>query len=324
MGAPQSAATVRVSISQNQQMSLLVAEIRLGTGDPKVVMAAAPGAPVAAPVRSSASLSIRRTPLWSQDAAILDAALLADSNPEHLLVLDANNVTLYRMAGGHWQLDQTFPIVHARAWPRDLRGRIALSQDHLFDAYLPGVICSAVLASPLRMECHEVDDPWPLAGAPFNLRAFFSPTRNFFNGILVPGIGQQTSVLPFYSAAPLPRDKYVLWVMAGVDGAVHMVDGMTDRTSPQLAWGSDMATLKSSCGLGWQVLATTAGSGTVDSVRAYEIADREPRAVSEPLDFAGRITALWTKDDGITAVAVQRDSETGKYEAFSLAISCSQ
>jgi hypothetical protein len=88
-------------------------------------------------------------------------------------------------------------------------------------------------------------------------------------------------------------------------------------------WGSDIASISSSCGLGWQVLAAT-DNDSGDGVRAYEISDREPVPASEFLAFNGPITALWTKDDGAGAVAVAHNSETGKYEAFSLAISCSR
>ena len=65
------------------------------------------------------------------------------------------------------------------------------------------------------------------------------------------------------------------------------------------------------------------GSWT-DSVRLYEIADRDPVPVSAVLDFPGEITALWREAKGDTAIAVVRNHETGEYEAFRLAVACSQ
>jgi hypothetical protein len=56
-------------------------------------------------------------------------------------------------------------------------------------------------------------------------------------------------------------------------------------------------------------------------VRAYEITDREPAAVGTAAEFNGPLTALWSKDDG-NAVAVERNPDTGKYEAYSLAVAC--
>jgi len=94
----------------------------------------------------------------------------------------------------------------------------------------------------------------------------------------------------------------------------------------KLDWGSDLASLKTSCGAGWQVLATSSEEGSADSVRAYEFPDRDPVAVSAAVDFpgAGVVTALWTEAKADTAIAVVRNRETGSYEAFRLAVACSQ
>ena len=82
--------------------------------------------------------------------------------------------------------------------------------------------------------------------------------------------------------------------------------------------------MKTPCGSGWQVLATRAGDNQNDSVRAFEWPDRDPVAVSVPMEFAGGITALWTEAKGGTAIAISRNAETGNYEAFRLEVACSQ
>jgi hypothetical protein len=71
------------------------------------------------------------------------------------------------------------------------------------------------------------------------------------------------------------------------------------------------------------VLATSPGDQE-DAVHAYEFPDRDPVAVSAALDLPGAITALWTEAKGDTAIAVARNRETGSYEAFRLALACSQ
>ncbi|MGE5206319.1 MAG: hypothetical protein ACM3PW_11940, partial [Chlamydiota bacterium] len=313
--------TVRVTFSEYALSYLWIAQVRQGAGDEKVLMVSVPGAPPAASFGASSPLSIHRTLLWSQEAPILDATVLPGGNPEHLLVLDANKVALFSGEGGRWRQEQAFPITHARPWPRDLRGRIVFNREHLFDVYLPGVVCGAVLSSPLSMACHEADDPWPLGAGDAGVRGFFSPARNFFTGVVAPGIGKQNTFPPFYSAAGLPRNQYVLWVLAAVDGSVHLVDGVNDLT-PRAPWGSDIAAVKSDCGSGWQVLASSK-SGAGDSLRAYEIMDREPAPVGTPTQFNGPISALWSKDDG-SAVAVERNPDMRKYEAYSLAVACHQ
>ncbi len=286
-------------------------------------------------------LSLRKIPLWAQEDRILDVLVLEeDSTPKHIAVLDSEKVSIYRLKNGKWQLEQSLGIAHARAWLRDLRGRIMAAKDHLLDVYLPGVFCRTTASLPLTLNCHESDDPWPLlatspvsssplGGAPAAqpLGAFYSASRNFFTGALAPGVGKLTTVGKFYSAAPLPREKYVLWLFAGTDGQVHLVDGVTDQAL-KLGWGSDVVSVKTACGSGWQVLATGTGDNAadngMDSVRAYEMVDRDPVPVSAPLDFPGEITTLWTEAKGDSAIAVVRNRETGAYEAFRLAVACGQ
>jgi hypothetical protein len=315
------AATVRVTFSENAQSYLWIARVRQGAGDEKVAMVSVPGAPAGGSFGPSSPLSVQRTLLWSQDTRILDATVLPGGNPEHLLVLDSDKVTLFSGRSGQWRQEQTFPITHARPSPRDPRGRIVFNREHLFDVYLPGVMCGAVLSSPLSMACHEADDPWPLGAGATDVRGFYSPAQNFFTGVVAPGIGKQNTFVPFYSAAGLPRDHYVLWALAAVDGSVHLVDGVND-VMPRVPWGSDIAAVKSDCGAGWQILAASRSGGS-DSLRAYEIMDREPAAVGAATEFNGPLSGLWSKDDG-TAVAVERNPDTGKYEAYSVAVACHQ
>ena len=316
----QAAATVQVTLSENLQNYVWVAEIRQGTSEPVVVMVSVLGSVEGVADRSSAPLTIRKSLLWAGEARILDVAVIA-GNPDHLIVLEPERVGLYRQQNGNWQEEQVLALIHVRPWPRDLRGRLILRKDHLFDAYLPGVYCRSSTAAPLSMTCDDSDDPWPLTSNQGDPRAFFSANRNFFTGALSPGIQKQTNASAFYTAAGLPRDKYTLWVFAAVDGRIHFLDGMTDQALP-LAWGSDIASVRSGCGTGWQILATSNEDGPVDEVRAFEILDREPAPVSPSVEFQGRITALWPDSDSTGAMAISRNSETEKYEAYRLTIDC--
>ena len=201
-------------------------------------------------------------------------------------------------------------------------------------------MCSSVAASPLSLNCRESDDPWQLIPASFNapnlfpsansistssvplLRAFFASTRDFFTGAVTPPIGKFSSVPRFYSAAAIPREKYVLWLFAATDGQIHMIDGVSDQAAKSV-WGGDLTSVRTQCGAGWQVLATSSGDHG-DLVRAYEFPDRDPVPVSAAIDFPGPITALWAEGKGDTAIAVARNQETGNYEAFRLEMACSQ
>ena len=320
----QAAATVQVSLSENLQSYVWVARIQQGTNQPAIEIVSVPRVEPGTPLREPAVLLIRKIQLWSQEDPILDVAVI-DSSPPHVIVLDPNKIAMHALEDGQWQLEQAFQVPHSRPWPRDLRGRLVLRKDHLVDAYLPGIFCSIAPGAALNLSCRESDDPWPLASEQLTLNGFFSPTRNFFTGALAPGIGQERTVPPFYSAAPIPREKYVLWVLTGIDGQVREVDGVNVQTLSRPGWGSDMASTKTSCGSGSQVLVSSNSDGaTPDTVRAYEFPDREPVPVSQPVELGGRITSLWTESSGSTAVVVSRNWETGKYEAFRLTIACGQ
>jgi hypothetical protein len=108
-----------------------------------------------------------------------------------------------------------------------------------------------------------------------------------------------------------------------------MIDGVSDLTlklaPDQVGWGSDLATVHTSCGAGWQVLAATPDDANhQDSIRAYEFPDRDPVAVSAAVELEGEVTVLWTEPKGDSAIAVSHDQETGEYEAIRLSVACSQ
>jgi|SRR5579872_3856847 len=336
-------ASVTITLSENLTSYVWVAQISKTGADAAVLMVSIPRPTGTTAALDSVPLTLRKTLLWSQATPILDVAVLEESaTSTRIAVLDAEKISVYRLQSGKWMDEQSAIIVHTKPWPRDLSGRLMAARDR-FEAYLPGVVCRSSGAS-LNLSCSETDDPWPLlasgsngasaqvfptagsvnatsAGVPGE-EGFFSSARNFFNGTLTPVL---TGVTPpkFYSAAAIPHGKAVLWLFAGVDGQVHIFDGGPERVS-KVNWGSDVTSVKTSCGAGWQVLASSAGEGVADSVRAYEFPDRDPVAVSAAVDFSGPISALWTEARGDTAVAVARNVETGSYEAYRVAVACSQ
>jgi hypothetical protein len=337
----QAAVTVAISLSENLNAYVWVAEIRLGD-KVSIEMVSTPHVDGVVSTRDSLPLSIRKIPVWAQEEQVLDVLVLEENTaPTHIAVLGAEDVSLYRLQGGKWQREQALGVAHTRPWPRDLRGRLTPGKDHLLDAYLPGVLCHSTNGAALTLSCQQSDDPWPLVagsaggGVSANFPSlvastlpaipqvggFFASARNFFTGALAPGVGKFATVPKFYSAAFLPRGKYVLWLFAAVDGQTHMVDGVSDQPA-RLNWGSDVATLRTACGAGWQVLATSSGVPGSDSMRAYEFPDRDAVPVSAALDLGATVTALWTEAKGDTAIAVTRNGETGSYEAFRVAVAC--
>ena len=339
----QSIGTVNIVLSESLREYVWSAEVTIGSDQPRVVLVSMVRPPSAAPFTSALPITLKKTLLFSQEQPILDAAVI-DTNGSagvsggtsvappgtisanaRLFVLDATRVTAYRQQSGHWELESSLPITHSRTFPRDVRGRLLLRRDHLFDLYLPGTFCRSSSAVPLTLNCSTSDDPWPLTPDESGnnaVRAFYAPARNFFTGVLSPGIGRISNVPSFYSAAALPRSNYTLWMLAAVDGSVHMIDGITDQAIRSARSGSDLATVHSNCGSGTQLLVSDGGDPDRDRLRAFEIPDRDPVAVSSPIEFDGPISALWPDASLTSAVAIVKREDTGWYEANRITVSC--
>ena len=319
--AERAAGAIHVTLSENLQSYVWIATIQQGS-EPKVVIVSSPRVDLPALIHEPVQFTIRKIQVWSQEQDILDVAIV-DSSPPQIIVLDPEKIAIYGFHG-QWQLARSFPVSHSRPWPRDLRGRLVLGANHSFNAYLPGQICSSN-ADQVSVTCRDSDDPWPLGTHQAVMSAFFSPTRNFFTGALAPGVGKDRTVPAFYTAAAIPREKFVFWLFAGVDGQTYEVDGANNQIAIRSNWGSDIAAIKTSCGSGWQILASSNGDGAfLDTIRAYEFPDRDPVPVSQPLDMNGTVTTLWTESSGTGAIAVVLNRRTGKYEAFRVEISCNQ
>jgi hypothetical protein len=339
--ADQSPTLLTISLSENPTFYVWVAQIRLTSGGQSVAMVSIPRAK-GSDLRDSFPMSLRKIPFFSQNLPILDVAVLEEAaTPTRIAVLDPERLSWYRRQNASWQLEQAQMITHIQPWPRDVRGRLIPGRDHSLEIYLPGVICSAGTA---RLECRQSDDPWPLLSGASNgpmvvfpsagigngastvvpqRSAFFASTRNFFTGVITPPIENVATLPRFFSAAFLPQENNMLWLVAATDGRVHMIDGVSDQVA-NVSWGSDLAGMKTVCGAGWQVLASSTGGRGGDSIRAYEFPDRGAVAVTPEVEFYGAVTALWTESRGDTAVAVIRNRDIGTYEAFRLAMACGQ
>jgi hypothetical protein len=332
--AEQSMGTIDVVLSESLREYVWTAEISIGSDEKKVAIVALPRPPTGTQFTAAMPIVLRTTLLFAQERPMLDVALVEMPGGSRLLVLDDVSVAIYRhqalaSSGSNpataWELEASLPIVHSHspAFPRDLRGRLLLRRDHLFDVYLPGTFCRTNFGAPLTLNCSDTDDPWPLTPEDNGVRAFFAAARNFFTGALSPSIGKVSNVPSFYSAAALPRSSYTLWAFAAVDGSLHLVDGITDQVIRSAKWGSDLAAVHSSCGTGTQLLVSEGGDTERDGLRAFEIPDRDPIAASSAVEFDGRLIALWPDSSGNSAAAIVKRKDTGWYEAYRISLSCS-
>jgi hypothetical protein len=341
----QATGTVEVVLSESLREYVWTAEIVIGTDEKKVALVSLPRPQTGTAYSTAFPIVLKTTLLFAQELPILDAAVVDMPGGSRLIVLESSMVAIYRHQGpiqagqiqevqiqaGRWELETSLPIAHSRTFPRDLRERLLLRRDHLFDIYLPGTFCqsSSSTVAPLTLSCHDNDsnEPsrdtlWPLTPEEGGVRASFAGARNFFTGALSPGIGKISTVPSFYSAAAFPRSGYTLWAFAAVDGSLHLVDGFTDQLVRGGKWGSDIAAVHSTCGAGIQMLASESGNPERDSLRAFEIPDRDPVAVSSAVEFDGQIEALWMESSGTSASVIVKRKDSGWYEAYRVSVSC--
>ncbi len=297
---------LRVTLAENLEGYVWVAEVSREDASQVTILA------VARPSLSSRSSRTSRVVLqsqffWEQEQPILDLVIqrLGSDAEETMIVLEALRLALYKHRNGTWQLDRTYPLAPTTPVIRDPTGRLQITAKHLA-LYLNGESYSCGLALPpgAQVECESKKIAWP-------------PPL----GQIVEILGKKTP--PWFSAASVEDDRQLVTVVAGRDGLTRLYEEGPDPVAAFAGWGSDLASLRTRCGSGSQVLVTGAGDYTVpDSVQAYEIHGRQPAAVSPPVGFPGPIHALETASDGNTVLAVARNLKTGNYEAYRLSISC--
>lgn len=329
-GGSESATLIRVTLSENLQGGLWVAEIQEGT-ETRIVMVPVPlGA--AATSADGPALTLRRTLLLDQANPILDARSFPIGNLDRIIVLEPEAIAVFTRnaaaslagtaepAAAAWSESQTSPIPHSRPFPRDIRGRIFPAQDHLFDAFLPGVLCTGSNAgAQLAISCADSDDPWPVSMAQ---RAFYNSTRNYFSGILAPGVGMDLQ--PFYTAADLPRPTGSSLLLNTIDGRVILIENnVLKPIAGANDWGSDFAVLRSSCGSGAQLLVSGSGSAAAgDSLRAWEISGREAIPASAPMPVEGAVTSIAASPNNAAATVIVRRDQPTRYEVWNVAALC--
>jgi hypothetical protein len=328
-GGSDSATLVRVTLSENLQGGLWVAEVVEGT-ETRVTMAPVTlGAVTVATIRGP-SVTLRRTLLMTEPDLVLDAQMFSIAGVLRLVVLEPERIVSYvrnaavlapaGAATGNWIEDQHFAIAHARPFPRDLRGELIAAQDHLFDAYLPGALCSGTTAgAQITVACADRDDPWPIGASQ---RAFYNAMRDYFTGVLAPGFGMELP--PFYQASDIPRPTGSGMLLNGVDGRVMLIENnVLKPVNGANDWGSDFGVIRSECGSGVQVLVSGSGAAaTGDDLRAYEIAGREAMAVSAPLTVEGAVTAIHAATDGASAMVIVRRDAPARYEVWNGSAFC--
>lgn len=262
--------------------------------------------------------------IFADDSPILDFACVGTGTSCQTLVLHAGKVSLMAAELNY----PSAPIPHEKAWPRDMRGRLTVSGSD-FEINVEGTSCSGNVSRVEAMKCNPPGDhPWIFNG-PRNesTSGSISGNQNWFEWTLTAGpnaIQPQRSFI--YSIAGLEVNGEPAWAASGADGKVRVFpEKGSEPLGSASGWGSDIATVKSDCGAGWQILATQPVDRTeIDAITAYELAGGEFRAVSDPMEMDGPIVAMWSGEGGGPARTVVRNLKTGDYEAYFIKVGCSR
>jgi hypothetical protein len=322
----ESANTIRVTLSENARERLWVAEVIEGNETRVAMVHVEAGSTQQA--LSGGGLTLRKQTLFTTGDEVL-AVLEA---PNGLVVVEPEQIVIEARTAETWEVLKEMGIGQTRPLVRDPRGVILPSSDGSgFEAFVAGSTCGGTAsAGEWTVRCHESDDPWPIVQGTvpqpsgvlnaIPLKAFDNAARNYYTGVLTPGIG--VDLPPFYTAALLPRADGAALLINGIEGKVQIVtNGKLKTVSGTRDWGSDFAALNTGCVAGTQIVASSSGEATADSLRAYELPAQEAIPASAPLAMDGTVTALWAAPDGKSLFATVR-SAANQYEVDRVTASC--
>ena len=255
-------------------------------------------------IQTSASLAIRREFLWEQEQPILDVAFFPlDTGPRHMYVLESAQVFYYDPQSDGWSVNRIFPLPRILPVQRDPRGFLGLGIDSMV-ATFQGESCHNSMRPGEGMFCER-------SHADANISSL---------GAIAARDNKSTS---WFSHAKVETDGRSIAIKTGIDGLLRLYEEGLEPVAAFSGWGSEIASIKSGCGSGWQLLVTGKGDWTApDMIQAFEIRDRQAVAASAAMEFSGPVTALHSSEDSKTAIAVVKNLTTHHYEAYRLSITC--
>jgi hypothetical protein len=333
----ESANSIRITLSENARERLWVAEVMEGS-ETHVAMVHVDASRASVSI-ADARMVLRReriAGLFNRVGGVVrnDPILAASEINGHFLLIYPDRISIFSSTAGGWA--ETNTLMTDRKLTRDLRAELVANTDGgRFAAYTPGAQCIGSYSLPMpgsttdsgwSVRCHASDDPWPVyqsgdASGAMPLKAFYNSARDFFTGVVTPGIG--VDLPPFYAAGIIPRAAGgAALLITGIDGNVQLIEnGAMRSVAGTRDWGSDFAVMRSGCGAGTQVIASSSGEAISDSLRAFEIPALGALPVSSSLTLNGTVTALWTAQDGKSVFAVVRNA-AGEYEVDRVTALC--
>lgn len=309
--ATNSALNLVVSVSQDPTEYLAVVQIQRKESTETVIEKVGP---VNGSVASEPAfhLTLHREFLFSWEKPFLDVEL--DGAGKHANVLSTEGISSYELHGDQWELAGVEHLPIPRSPDRVARGLYSDAGIDSRAVYFPGELCRISMLDGKGWNCSKTTDHIPVRA-------------------VTPGTLAGKDLGPWFSAAEIETDGKTKIIVTGQDGLARLYEDGPNPVAAFSNWGSEIASVYSGCGSGWQLLVTGKGDWTEpDEIQAMDIQELRAQSVSDPLDLPGPIVALHSAEErsaanasaNTTAVAVVRNLQSGRYEAYLLSVACSK
>ncbi|MGH9676629.1 MAG: hypothetical protein ACRD36_05965, partial [Candidatus Acidiferrum sp.] len=261
------------------------------------------------PGNPQAAITLHKEFLFAQDRPIVDVTFWVDR--KRAFALGLQEVYSYEWKEEHWVMNGPVRLPTRAALNRELRGFYYPGVD-ASGAYLPGEICGNPALEGKGWHCESFLEPMPVRSVP----------PNSITGKKSPA---------WFSATRFEEAGQTRVILTGRDGLARLYEDGPDPIATYSEWGSEITSIQSRCGNGWQILVTGKSDwSAADTVQAIELQDRVAQTVSQGLEIGGPVIALHNPSsrnsadtvDAPDAVAIVHDLQTGRYEAYRLTLTC--
>jgi hypothetical protein len=301
-------AKVTLTVSGNVTSYLGVAKIERG-GSEEIVFEALGRVIDAAPGEAASTVVLHKEFLFAQETPMVDVVM--DAEGKHAYALGLREINTHELQNESWVKTQTERLPTQTAADREMRGFFYFGVD-AGAVYLPGEMCRVSALDQKGWSCEGYRRRMPVRTVPEELLA-----------------GKKLG--DWHSVARFEHDGHASLIVTAEDGMARLYEEGQEAAAVFRGWGSEVASIRSACGMGWQVLKTSPGDWTArDTVEAVEIQNGAARAVSPQLEFAGPVVALHgfamrgadSGSENKSAIAIAHNLQSGNYEAYRLTISC--
>jgi hypothetical protein len=253
--------------------------------------------------QSAETMSLHKELMLAQDAPLVDANV-HNYGPIYLDTLSEQQIDSYEWKENKWELVYSKVLQRKRIVARDLRGIVGRSVDAMA-ALFPGEACRS-------------GQSWKCEPDAFRL----------LRGAVDRELVASKKSPPGLSAAQFEMNGQDALVIAGEEGLARLYLHESEPLVTIPGWGSDIASTRSGCGNGWQLLITGKGDwGSPDVVTGLQIEGGKVTKATESIDFPGPVISMHETQsdknaDRNMAIAVVHNLQSGLYEVYRLTISC--